>query len=97
METMTRVLCGVGLLLPCLAGGGLAAEVKGSAAINYQNDFDDSPVGVYSEQRLRVDWMAPSWSNGVAEGRVSIVGEPEAFSGLPITHEATSVGADEGR
>ena len=52
----------------------------------YENNFDDDPVGIYTEDSLDVDWNAPTFSNGVEKGeqRVSIVDGNKAFAGRSL-------------
>ena len=41
----------------------------------FSNDFEDDSLGTYSAANLNADWNTPSFSNGVDEGRVSIVND----------------------
>ena len=41
----------------------------------FTNDFEDDPLGTYSRTNLDADWNTPRFSNGVDEGRVSIVND----------------------
>lgn len=52
----------------------LSGSIATSQVI-FTNDFEDDPLGQYSRSNLNADWMSPSSSNGVDEGRVSIVNE----------------------
>ena len=54
------------------------------AAVVFHNDFDDDAVGVYSVANLSADWNAPSWNNGVTEGRVAVVDGVQAFAGRSL-------------
>jgi hypothetical protein len=52
----------------------------------FKNNFDDDPVGIYTEENLDADWNSPKFSNGVKEGqqRVSIIEGDEAFAGRSL-------------
>lgn len=80
------------------SGGTAAAGCAAHPGVVYCNDFDDAPVGEYTEQQLRADWNNPSWNNGVAEGRVSVVEGADAFSGntLAVSFPQGGVGPNEG-
>lgn len=83
------------------AGSGGTTAASGCAAhpdAVYCNDFDDAPVGPYTEQQLRADWNEPSWNDGVAEGRVSVVDGADAFSGnaLAVRFPQGAVGPNDG-
>ncbi len=54
--------------------GGLVAL---KAETLYQNDFESSPKGPYDEAAVEREWHAPKWTDGVEEGRVDIVADPE--------------------
>ena len=56
------------------------------AQVIYENNFDDDPVGIYTENNLDEDWNTPTFSNGVEEGeqRVSIVEGKNAFAGRSL-------------
>ena len=43
--------------------------------------FDGHGDGTYTEGQLNGDWNGPPWNVGVREGRVTIVGGNEAYSG----------------
>ena len=45
------------------------------AQVIFTNDFEDDPLGQYSRSNLNADWNTPPFSNGVDEGRVSIVND----------------------
>lgn len=70
----------------------------GCSAERFQQDFDSSPLGTYTAAALASDWKAPLWSDGVAEGRVSIVDGEQAYSGrsLQVRYPAGSFGTEEG-
>ena len=53
----------------------LSASQLLMSQIVFTNDFEDDPFGQYSRSNLEADWNSPSGSNGVDEGRVSIVNE----------------------
>ena len=75
------------------------AEVDADlSAILFVQDFDDSPLGTYSTDQLDTDWMNPPWSNGVSDGRCSIIADGEEFSGrsLRVLYPEGSVGPGEG-
>ncbi len=38
-------------------------------------DFEDHALGEYGEEDLAIDWNEPTWSEGIAEGRVAIVSD----------------------
>ena len=42
----------------------------------FRFDAEDVPLGLYTEAMLEKDWSDPSFSNGVRDGRVSIVSDP---------------------
>ena len=44
----------------------------------FQQDLDHRVAGPYDESMMEADWNDPAWSNGVRDGRVSVVetGEP---------------------
>ena len=44
----------------------------------FTNDFEDDPLGNYSRTNLNADWNTPPFSNGVDEGRVSIVNDGDS-------------------
>jgi hypothetical protein len=46
-----------------------------TSQVIYSNDFEDDVLGAYTAANLAADWNAPSFSNGVDEGRVSIVND----------------------
>ena len=56
------------------------------AQMIYENNFDDDPVGIYTEDNLDADWNTPVFSNGVEVGeqRVSIVDGNNAFEGRSL-------------
>lgn len=62
--------------MPCLLVFAAMIFLSGNIAtaqVFYTNDFEDDPLGQYSRSNLNADWNTPSFSNGVDEGRVSIV------------------------
>ncbi|MDA3797978.1 MAG: hypothetical protein PF692_02745 [Kiritimatiellae bacterium] len=62
----------------CGGGGGDDPEPTG---VIYSNNFDQNSVGTYTVGMLNADWNSPSWSDGIAEGRVSIISGGDAYSG----------------
>lgn len=65
-------------LLPVLTTFLTVSFFVGQIALSqliYSNDFEDDPLGQYSAANLNADWNSPPFSNGVDEGRVSIVSE----------------------
>jgi len=44
----------------------------------FTNDFEDDSLGNYSRNNLDADWNSPPFSNGVDEGRVSIVNDGDS-------------------
>ena len=54
-------------MLVCCCGEVIVGQVI------FTNDFEDDPLGFYSRSNLDADWNTPPFSNGVDEGRVSIV------------------------
>jgi hypothetical protein len=102
MTVVASAFRGTGLVVALFAfiacGLGCAAEGEDGAGIIYHNDFDDDPVGTYSVEQLKAGWRSPEWNDGIAEGRVSIVGAPEADSGhaLRVSYPKGSVGPDAG-
>lgn len=60
-------------------------------------DFDDIPLGPYTEAQLASDWRDPSWSKGVTEGRVEVV-EAEGGEGrsLRVHYPAGTYGTSAG-
>lgn len=76
-----------GVLLSCASPGGEAGGPPASPsppAVLYRNDFDGSPLGTYTVDRLRAEWRDPAWEDGVSAGRVTVVGEPEAWRGRAL-------------
>jgi parallel beta-helix repeat protein len=69
------------------------------AQVIYENDFDHRVAGLYAESDLDADWNSPDFTNGVTEGRVSIVEGEEAFGGtgssLAVSYPAGQHGASE--
>lgn len=62
------------------------------AQVLYTNDFEDDAVGNYSAATLSADWNSPSFSNGVDEGRVSIVDDGSGKA-LAVTYPAGKFGS----
>ena len=64
----------------------LSIAAPAPAQLIYENNFDDDPVGTYTEDNLDADWNTPTFSNGVEEGeqRVSIVDGSDAFAGRSL-------------
>lgn len=79
-----------------LVGAGGTGEA-GGAPIDalLRVDFDDSPLGKYTEANLEADWGAIPWNNGIDAGRAEIVGGDDAHKGrsLRIRYPAGGVGA----
>lgn len=67
LRPLTSLIIFVGLIVS-------VGEIANSQVF-YTNDFEDDPLGQYSRANLNADWNSPSGSNGVDEGRVSIVNE----------------------
>lgn len=58
----------------------------------YTNDFEHNSVGAYSVGNLNADWNSPSFSNGVDEGRTSIVNDGSTKV-LAVTYPAGEYGS----
>jgi hypothetical protein len=82
---LTRLLCSAFLVSVFSISSTVCAQV-----VIFENDFDDDATGTYSISNLNADWKSPPFDNGVEEGRVSIVGNSNAFSGksLEVTYPA---------
>lgn len=55
-----------------------------SGIVLYENDFEDDPVGTYSVSNLNADWNSPNGETGVAEGRVAITNDVDAYGGKSL-------------
>ena len=71
------------------SGGG--EETSGSTGepvpegpIIWSNDFDDEPVGAYSDATFAEGWNDPTWEQGVSDGRVEVIEGPDAFDGRSL-------------
>ncbi|MEM7457766.1 MAG: polysaccharide lyase, partial [Planctomycetota bacterium] len=53
----------------------LSCQSGSLAQVIYSNNFEDDPTGTYSAANLNADWNSPPFSNGVDEGRVTVVNE----------------------
>jgi hypothetical protein len=62
----------------------LIASPAWSQTVIFENDFDDDATGQYSIANLDADWNSPPFDTGVEEGRVSIIGDSNAFSGKSL-------------
>ena len=58
----------------------------------YVNDFSSVPPGPYLDADVASGWDTPPWTNGVAENRVSVLGEAEAAA-LRVWYPAAAAGA----
>jgi hypothetical protein len=76
----------------------VSPESPPALAVLYRNDFDHDPPGKYTLAELNADWRNPAWENGVAAGRVEIVGAPDAYAGhsLCVHYPAGGVGPSAG-
>ena len=76
--------------------GTCGASVPASAS--FSNNFDQDPTGTYTVDEMEADWNAPSWDNGVEDGRVSIIEGPDACDGrsLRVVYPQGGVGPSEG-
>ena len=61
-------------------GGGGGDDPEPTEDI-YSNNFNQNPVGTYTVGMLNADWNSPGWSEGITEGRVSIISGGDAYSG----------------
>ena len=62
----------VSLALMPVAGCGCSGPPDQGRVV-FALDLDDTEVGPYTEAQLDADWNGPTWSGGVAEGRVEVV------------------------
>ena len=58
----------------------------------FQMDFEHQPVGLYTEDMLEMDWNAPSWSQGVEDGRVHIVQTDHGSHALAVDYPEATYG-----
>ena len=70
----SRILQPLANVMVCLGLIVAVGEIA-TAQVFFTNDFEDDPLGQYSRSNLNADWISPSSSNGVDEGRVSIVND----------------------
>ena len=59
----------------------------------FSNDFEDDPLGQYTEANLESDWNDPTWSNGVEEGRVAIVDDGDGGKAIRVAYPAGKHGS----
>ncbi|MEE2971843.1 MAG: hypothetical protein VX672_01845 [Planctomycetota bacterium] len=71
-------------------------DVSEQETLLFAFDADLHPPGVYTEEMLERDWNDPTWSNGVDEGRVSIVEDAEGARALQVSYPKGSVGTSTG-
>jgi len=57
-------------------------------------DFNNWNQGLYTESEVDIDWNSPSWTNGVNDGRTSIITDLNAFdeSSLSVDYPQGGVG-----
>ena len=58
-------------------------------------DFENSGAGIYTRNQLRADWNTPAWSQGVDEGRVSLVEQESGSTVLAVEYPAGKYGTRE--
>ena len=58
-------------------------------------DFETSGAGIYTRDQLRADWNTPAWSQGVDEGRVSLVEQESGSTVLAVKYPAGEYGTRE--
>ena len=58
-------------------------------------DFENSGAGIYTPDQLRADWNTPAWSQGVDEGRVSLVEQESGSTVLAVEYPAGEYGTRE--
>ena len=58
-------------------------------------DFENSGAGIYTRDQLRADWNTPAWSQGVDEGRVSLVEQESGSTVLAVEYPAGEYGTRE--
>jgi len=76
VEGLYGVLSGTEPIPPPVSG----SQNVGVGVI-FANDFNNDPLGTYTVQNLSADWRNPPWNNGVSQGRVSIVSDPDGRAG----------------
>lgn len=61
-------------------------------------DFDDAPLGPYSEDSLAAAWQDPAWNQGIDEGRVEVFAGEDAYAGrsLRVHYPQGGVGPADG-
>ena len=67
-----------------------AQDDAGDAIFNA--NFDNRSSGPYTEAMLDEDWNAPAWSQGVDDGRVSLVETVEGNTALAVSYPAGAYG-----
>ncbi len=74
------------------------AAFQTNPIIVFSHNFDNDSTGPYTSTQLAIDFNSPKWSNGVNQGRVSIVEGKEAYTGksLKIKYPANTFGPDDG-
>lgn len=79
------------LVLTCIT-------VHAENTVVYYNNFDDDPIGTYTQILLAVDWNGAAVENGIAEGRVSVIEGKDAFRGksLRVFYPAGTFGPQNG-
>jgi len=74
-----------------------ASKSAGSNGVLFAQDFDGSPLGLYSGKRLAADWGKLIWHSGFDEGRARIVDAgAESGRALEITYTAGGIGPSAG-
>lgn len=80
------------LLCTIIAVAMLGGEHAAMSQVIYSNNFEDDSLGTYSAANLSADWNSPSFSNGVDEGRASIVNEGSSKA-LQISYPSGKFGS----
>lgn len=52
-------------------------QCNSSATILYLNDFNQTPIGLYTPKQLSQEWNNPAWNSGVKNERVHVVSNPD--------------------
>lgn len=58
----------------------------------FRNDFEHRDPGGYGAEMLAADWGDPPWSNGIGEGRTSIVRTEDGGKALEVFYPKGGVG-----